>query len=81
MIIPIRCFTCGKPLAHLWEKYQEKLQEEVKKNNLQNVNNYPVHIDKIHDKSFEGKLLDELGIKRYCCRRMMMGNVDLTEKI
>ena len=23
MIIPIRCFSCGKPTAHLWEKYDE----------------------------------------------------------
>ncbi|PIU62582.1 DNA-directed RNA polymerase subunit N [archaeon CG_4_10_14_0_2_um_filter_Archaea_38_6] len=27
MIVPIRCFTCGKPIAHLWEKFQ-KLKEE-----------------------------------------------------
>ncbi len=26
MIIPIRCFTCGKPLAHLWEKYKERVE-------------------------------------------------------
>ncbi len=23
MIVPIRCFTCGKPIAHLWEKFNE----------------------------------------------------------
>ena len=23
MIIPIRCFSCGKPIAHLWEEYKE----------------------------------------------------------
>ena len=23
MIIPIRCFSCGKPIAHLYRKYQE----------------------------------------------------------
>lgn len=28
MIIPIQCFTCGKQIGHLWEKYLEKLQEE-----------------------------------------------------
>lgn len=22
MIIPIRCFSCGKPVAHLWEKFK-----------------------------------------------------------
>jgi len=23
MIIPVRCFSCGKPIAHLWEKFKE----------------------------------------------------------
>lgn len=33
MIIPIRCFTCGKPVAHLWEDYKKLLKkgEEPKK--------------------------------------------------
>ena len=26
MIIPIRCLSCGKPVAHLWEKYLEKVK-------------------------------------------------------
>ena len=24
MIIPIRCFSCGKPIAHLWEEFKER---------------------------------------------------------
>ncbi|HOI18554.1 MAG TPA: DNA-directed RNA polymerase subunit N [Candidatus Woesearchaeota archaeon] len=27
MIIPIRCFSCGKPLAHLWEEYKERVSK------------------------------------------------------
>jgi len=27
MIIPIRCFSCGKPIAHLWKTYKEKIQQ------------------------------------------------------
>ncbi|MEK6950686.1 MAG: DNA-directed RNA polymerase subunit N [Nanoarchaeota archaeon] len=27
MIIPIRCFSCGKPLGHLNEEYRERLQK------------------------------------------------------
>ena len=23
MMIPVRCFACGKPVAHLWEQYKE----------------------------------------------------------
>ena len=24
MIIPVRCFTCGKPIAQSWEEYAER---------------------------------------------------------
>jgi len=27
MIIPIRCFSCGKPVAHLWEEYAERVSK------------------------------------------------------
>ena len=27
MIIPIRCFSCNKPVAHLWEEYVERVQK------------------------------------------------------
>jgi len=27
MIIPIRCLSCGKPVGHLWEKYQDKVKK------------------------------------------------------
>ncbi|MEM1995382.1 MAG: DNA-directed RNA polymerase subunit N [Nitrososphaerales archaeon] len=28
-----------------------------------------------------GKVLDSMGIKRYCCRRMLLTSVDLSEQI
>jgi len=54
MIIPIRCFSCGKPVAHLWENFREKQKkgEDTK------------------------KILDELGIERYCCRALFLGHLD-----
>ena len=27
MLIPIRCFSCGKPTAHLWEEYKERVSK------------------------------------------------------
>jgi DNA-directed RNA polymerase subunit N len=27
------------------------------------------------------KVLDDLGVKRYCCRRMLVGHVDLIDEI
>lgn len=26
MIIPIRCFSCGKPIAHLYEEYRKLVE-------------------------------------------------------
>ncbi|ORY54035.1 MGC146599 protein-like protein, partial [Neocallimastix californiae] len=59
MIIPVRCFSCGKVIGNLWEKYLDLLQQEYT----------------------EGQALDALGLKRYCCRRMVLTHVDLIEKL
>ena len=84
MIIPVQCFTCGKQVGHLWEIYQQKLQEEYnKKEGLLKVHILTEDVvDYIKkNKSIEEKTLDELGLKRYCCRRMMISHVDLCEKL
>ena len=75
MIIPIRCFTCGKLVGNLWELYRNMLQEELNKfNNSEGVSSDTV-------RSIESQILDKLEIKRYCCRRMLLSHVDLCEKI
>jgi len=57
MIIPIRCFSCGKPIAQHWKEYTERIAkgEDAK------------------------KVLDELGVTRYCCRAQFIGHVDLID--
>ena len=59
MIIPMRCFSCGKPISQLWEDFKKRTEggESAK------------------------KVLNELGLKRYCCRSAFMGQVDLVEEI
>ncbi|MEM2121163.1 MAG: DNA-directed RNA polymerase subunit N [Candidatus Woesearchaeota archaeon] len=59
MIIPIRCFSCGKPIAHLWEEYKKRVSSGEDKK----------------------KVLDDLGLERYCCRAMFLGHVDLIDEI
>ena len=27
MIIPVRCFSCGKPIGHLYEEYLERVKK------------------------------------------------------
>lgn len=31
MIVPVRCFSCGKPVGSKWEKYQELLAKGYSK--------------------------------------------------
>jgi len=80
MIIPVRCFTCGKVLGNLWEKYNEELQKaynnEVRETELKRI----VDLQN-NEESAEKKILDDLGLKRYCCRRVMLSTVDLVDKI
>ena len=59
MIIPVRCFTCGKIIGNKWEAYLNLLSTNT---------------------SHCGAL-DALGLKRYCCRRMLLTHVDLIEKL
>ncbi len=30
MIVPIRCWSCGKPIAHLWEEFLTKTNNRTK---------------------------------------------------
>tara|TARA_B100000575_G_C23114338_1_gene644030 strand:+ start:1102 stop:1371 length:270 start_codon:yes stop_codon:yes gene_type:complete len=84
MIIPVRCYTCGEVLANKWIPYITAIQEEKNKINEEvddNLNNLDLrYIDvknKSPEKSIEGKILDELDLHKYCCRRMMLSNVHI----
>ncbi len=55
-MIPVRCFTCGKVIASVWEEYKQRIELED-----------------------PGKVMDDLGISRYCCRRMLLAHVELVD--
>lgn len=75
MIIPIRCFTCGKVLADKYQYYKKELDKVKKEDTIINVNAKTVQ------HTTEGKTLDKLELKRYCCRRVMLSHIDLIEVI
>ena len=79
MIIPIKCFTCGKVLGNKWLYYKkeiEKKSKEIEKKSKDNDKN--IYLDKNkNEKSIQGKILDELNLKKICCRRHMLTHVDI----
>ena len=78
MIIPVRCMTCGKVIADKWDLYLKLLQSDPDIHKQSETIN--VRSDKI-EKTIEGKVMDNLGLKRYCCRRHILTHVDLIEII
>ena len=89
MIIPMKCYTCGKNLADKWIPYITAVQDD--KNS--STDNIDFNTDKLDlkyidvstnskpEKSIEGKILDEMNLHRYCCRRMMLGNVHIISSL
>jgi len=82
MIIPIRCFTCGEVLGDKWIPYITEIQKrktESKDKVDPETNNLDLRYIDVKDpspeKSVEGVVLDDLGLHKYCCRRMMLTNV------
>ncbi len=59
MLIPVRCFSCGKVIGHLWDRYESAVE----------------------DGADAGEALTELGVTRYCCRRMFISHIDLIDAI
>ncbi len=59
MIIPVRCFSCGKVVGNVYEIYRNR-------------------VDKGDDPQ---EVMDELGVERYCCRRMLLAHTDLIDEV
>ncbi len=59
MIIPVRCFTCGKVIGSA----------------------YPVFMNRVRMGEDPQKVLDDLGLERYCCRRMIVSHADLMDEV
>ena len=79
MIIPVRCFTCGSVLASKYKYYLKRLNEERTKQNLKDtiiVSAENINSDIIKNTP-EKIVMDELKLKRYCCRRHFISQVDI----
>jgi DNA-directed RNA polymerase subunit N len=59
MIIPVRCFTCGKVVGSAYQTFVERTRSG----------------------DDPRLVLDELGLSRYCCRRMVLSHAELIDEV
>tara|TARA_B100000035_G_C20726300_1_gene433520 strand:- start:218 stop:451 length:234 start_codon:yes stop_codon:yes gene_type:complete len=76
MIIPVKCFTCGKVLA---DKYLFYLNEVKKMKQASGMDkNEVIYLTENNvKKTPEGVVMDMLQLDRICCRRHMLTHVDI----
>jgi DNA-directed RNA polymerase I, II, and III subunit RPABC5 len=74
MIIPIRCMGCGNMIADKWRYYQNELKR-VKGNERYYFDGKDI------PETPEKKIMNTLKLRRPCCRKHFLTQIDLMEKI
>jgi len=80
MLIPVKCFTCGKVIG---DKYNYYLQEIInrKSKDKEVPKDSQEHIQYLDEdsirKTVEGDILDELKMTDMCCRRHFLTHVNI----
>lgn len=59
-------------IGHLWEEFSKRLEEKIKK-----VKESRGELDREVVDRLKTEVLNELGVRRYCCRRMFLSHVDI----
>jgi DNA-directed RNA polymerase subunit N (RpoN/RPB10) len=62
-------------LADKWVAYDKQVKEAL------DAKKEPAKLHENFGDTFRGKIMDELGIVKQCCRRHMLGHVDLIDII
>ena len=88
MIVPIRCFTCGKPIPNdKWQTYLEMTNEDNRDATRKRLGETTIRPfgqkNELEDKDItpEYVALNLLGIRKMCCRRMYLGTIDIFDKL
>ena len=76
MIIPIKCFTCGKVLADKYLYYTRTVNKK-KRSQGETGDEVEYLTNENIQKTVEGEVLDSLGLNKMCCRRHMLTHVDI----
>ncbi|MHA2341210.1 MAG: RpoN/RPB10 RNA polymerase subunit family protein [Candidatus Hodarchaeales archaeon] len=75
MIIPVKCFTCGKVIGNKYRYYIKEVRKE--KSSSDDFSKVTYLTQSNMEKTVEGKILDSMGLTKICCRRHMLTHVDI----
>jgi DNA-directed RNA polymerase subunit N (RpoN/RPB10) len=64
-------------IADFYETEKAKLKDTMDKSDKKEVNKIYKNFENIHT----GEILNKLGLKRYCCRRNLIANIDMMDVI
>jgi DNA-directed RNA polymerase I, II, and III subunit RPABC5 len=95
MLIPVKCYSCGKVLANKYVYFQNQLEikkKELKQNSVNNINdnndnndnNDPLFINinaNVVKKTIAGEIMDDLGLIRICCRKTLLTSINIVDEI
>ena len=76
MIIPVKCFTCGKVLADKYRYYEQEVRKMKASKDMQ-VDTVIYLTKSNRDKTPEGEVLDKLQLDKMCCRRHILTHVNI----
>ena len=74
MLIPVKCFTCGKVIGDKYNYYISEISKRkgyIKEEEIQYLDESSI------DKTVEGVILDELKLTDMCCRRHFLTHVNI----
>jgi DNA-directed RNA polymerase subunit N (RpoN/RPB10) len=81
MLIPVRCYSCGKILANKYEYFQNELnRKKLAMNTTEDPLIINVNASDIK-KTIAGELMDELGLTRICCRKVLLTSINIIDEI
>ena len=76
MIIPVKCFTCGKVLGNKYRFYQKEVRK-IKYKSGDTAERVKYLTTEFAEKTPEGVILDKLNLNKMCCRRHILTHVDI----
>lgn len=69
-MMPVRCYTCQKVVGNKYRTFEAKLRALDATRRDEGCDEFPVQ-----------RIMEELGLHRACCRRMLLTHVPIVEKM